>query len=610
VRIVLGVSDLPDGTKVDPASVRVSIDGEPVKATAEDPGSSMSTAPVERTALLLIDTSGSMSGAGIAGAKTAAAAFLSAVPTDVRVGLVAFSDKARLAVAPTTDRNVVRRAVAGLVAHGETSLYDGLQLAVATVGTTGARTILLLSDGADTTSKASLPRTLAALHRSHPVLDAVAFNTSDAQSGVLARLATASGGHVIKAQAASQLATAFKQVAHDVSNDLVITAQVPDHFADQQATVEVTARAGGQQLSDFASVHLGLAPTRPDGGSAYGAVPVTAKRGFVHSRDGFYAALAALFLGLMGILVMAFSEVNRDRAITRFRRRLSVYTLTGKRPQKTQETTVLGESAVAQSAVEWAGRLVARHDLEAKLQLRLEGAGLPMKPAEWVLVHAGVTIASGLLLLLLTGVSFVGGVLGLALGGIGAWMFLGVKKQRRTAAFLARIPDTLQLMSGSLSAGYSLPQAVDAVVREGAEPVAGEFKRALVEARLGVPLEDALDGVAERMHSKDFGWVVMAVRIQREVGGNLAELLSTVAATLRERERLRRQVQVLSAEGRLSAYILFGLPVVFATYLYFVRPEYLRPLYTDPLGWALLVILVVTLAVGGIWLRKVVRVEV
>ncbi len=108
---------------------------------------------------------------------------------------------------------------------------------------------------------------------------------------------------------------------------------------------------------------------------------------------------------------------------------------------------------------------------------------------------------------------------------------------------------------------------MDTVVREGQQPITGEFNRALVEARLGVPIEDALDGIAERMKSKDFGWVVMAIRIQREVGGNLAELLTTVAATLRERERLRRQVSVLSAEGRLSAWILGLLPVVFALYL-------------------------------------------
>ena len=153
---------------------------------------------------------------------------------------------------------------------------------------------------------------------------------------------------------------------------------------------------------------------------------------------------------------------------------------------------------------------------------------------------------------------------------------------------MAALPDTLQLMAGSLSAGYSMPQAVDTVVREANPPISTEFNRALVETRLGVDLEDALDGIADRMESVDFAWVVMAIRIQREVGGNLAEVLTTVAATLRERERLRRQVQVLSAEGRLSAWILGGLPIVFALYLLLVRPDYLLPMVQNVLGWIMI----------------------
>ena len=141
-------------------------------------------------------------------------------------------------------------------------------------------------------------------------------------------------------------------------------------------------------------------------------------------------------------------------------------------------------------------------------------------------------------------------------------------------------------------------------------PISSEFNRALVETRLGVPLEDALDGVATRMNSADFRWVVMALRIQRDVGGNLAEVLSTVSTTMRERARLNRQIQVLSAEGRLSAWILGGLPLAFIVYLLLVRPEYLEPLYTTRLGVAMLVLSGVLLVVGGLWMRRVVKVEV
>ena len=143
-------------------------------------------------------------------------------------------------------------------------------------------------------------------------------------------------------------------------------------------------------------------------------------------------------------------------------------------------------------------------------------------------------------------------------------------------------------MSGSLAAGLSLAQSVDTIVREGAEPIAVGVPRVLVETRLGVSLEDALEGVAERFDSKDFEWVVMAIKIQRQVGGNLAELLDTVAATMREREYVRRQVAALAAEGKLSAWVLGGLPPLFMLYLLLTNYDYVIVMFQEPLGWAML----------------------
>jgi tight adherence protein B len=196
------------------------------------------------------------------------------------------------------------------------------------------------------------------------------------------------------------------------------------------------------------------------------------------------------------------------------------------------------------------------------------------------------------------------------LAALGPFVFLSVKESRRRKSFVDSLPETLSLMSGSLTAGYSLPQAVDSVVRDGQDPVAGEFNRALVEARLGVPIEDALETIADRMRSKDWAWVVMAIRVQREVGGNLAELLLTVAGTLRERARIRRQIQTLSAEGRLSAWILGGLPIAFTLYLLVGRADYILTLTKEPLGWLMIVGGLILMTVGGLWMKKIVDVEV
>ena len=241
---------------------------------------------------------------------------------------------------------------------------------------------------------------------------------------------------------------------------------------------------------------------------------------------------------------------------------------------------------------------------------KLTASGTGFLPSEWLLLHIGVAVGAALLGLLLGGGGAVIGVAFLLLGLVIPWVWLGFMKKRRYKAFNSQLPDTLQLISGSLAAGLSLAQSIDTIVREGGEPVRTEFRRVLVETRLGVSIEDALDGVAERFDSKDFTWVVMAIRIQRQVGGNLAELLDTVAATIREREYLRRQVKALSAEGRLSGYILTGLPILVGFYMSFANPDYASLLYTTTPGFICLGVAAFLLILGSVAMAKLAKVEV
>jgi tight adherence protein B len=265
---------------------------------------------------------------------------------------------------------------------------------------------------------------------------------------------------------------------------------------------------------------------------------------------------------------------------------------------------------MARSAVGLAEKVMERRGLETAVDTRLEAAGLPLRTAEWGLIHLGCTVGTALLLLLLSGGSFPATVLGLLIGLVGPWAFLIIHQGRREARFLSQLPDTLNLLAGSLQAGYSLAQALDTIVREGEPPMSAEFNRALIENRLGLPVEDALEGIADRMSNRDFSWVVMAIRVQRDVGGNLAELLTTVSDTLRERERLRRQVRVLSSEGRISGWVLGLLPVVFTAYLVLVRPQYVSVLWTTRLGWLMIITAAVLLSVGVFWMSRAVKVEV
>jgi Flp pilus assembly protein TadB len=247
---------------------------------------------------------------------------------------------------------------------------------------------------------------------------------------------------------------------------------------------------------------------------------------------------------------------------------------------------------------------------EQRLAARLELAAITRKPAEWVMIGtAGAIVVAGAVSVL-TGNVIIGVLVGALAGWLGMRMLLSFLIRRRRGAFAEQLPDLLQLIASSLHSGFSLPQALDAVVRQAGQPAVGEFSRALAEARLGADLDDALETVADRMGSDDLRWTVMAIRIQRGIGGNLAEVLTTTVSTIRERGYLRRQVRALSADGRLSAYVLVALPIVVGCFLVITRRAYMRPLWTTHLGEFMLTGAIVLLVVGALIMRQMIKIEV
>ena len=237
----------------------------------------------------------------------------------------------------------------------------------------------------------------------------------------------------------------------------------------------------------------------------------------------------------------------------------------------------------------------------------LERAGVKMGLQDFVFlvgVAAVVTFALGLVA--------VGPVTGLflaALTPIGAKFALDIRASRRRAAFADQLDDSLQLMASSLRAGHSLLQALASVAREAEEPTSEEFARIINETRVGRDLAPALEETARRMGSEDFEWVTQAIAINREVGGNLAEVLDGVGHTIRERNQIRRQVKALAAEGKLSAYVLMALPFGISGFLFMSNPEYISKFTEGLLGYTLIGVSVVLLVVGALWLRKVVNIR-
>jgi tight adherence protein B len=189
-------------------------------------------------------------------------------------------------------------------------------------------------------------------------------------------------------------------------------------------------------------------------------------------------------------------------------------------------------------------------------------------------------------------------------------MLVKVSIRRRAAKLHGQLPDVLTILASSLRAGHSFMQALDTVAKEIPEPGKTEFGRVVAEIRLGRSVDDALNGMAERVGSYDFKWAVLAVNIQREVGGNLAEILDTVADTVRERDQIRRQVDVLTTEGRLSMYILAALPICIGIYMVMVNPTYIKLLITTKIGIIMLVTGISLLTVGIVWMKRSVKIDV
>jgi tight adherence protein B len=269
----------------------------------------------------------------------------------------------------------------------------------------------------------------------------------------------------------------------------------------------------------------------------------------------------------------------------------------------------LAQSPLLQRAVAATGTFAERQGFLTKVESQLERANLPLRPAEAIFFYFAGVVVLALLLLAITANPFTA-LIGTAIAAIVPPTVLSFLATRRRKQFEALLPDTLQLLASTLRAGYSLMQGVEAVSQEVSEPIGRELRRVVTEARLGRPLEESLDGVAKRMDSGDFAWAVMAIRIQREVGGNLAELLVTVADTMTERERLRRDVNALTAEGRISAIVLGILPFGIGLFILGANPDYMDPLFEESIGKVLLGGAALAMVVGGLWMKKTIEIEI
>lgn len=309
--------------------------------------------------------------------------------------------------------------------------------------------------------------------------------------------------------------------------------------------------------------------------------------------------LGAAFVATFLLAVMLLSTRSKGQQ----RRSLAALMGRGKKDAASETSWIPAGMAQAGERLATAGGFIGR------LEAMLEQAELPMKAGEFAALTVLCAVAGGVLgALLLTNIIFVLLIAVVASTIPYAWLVRSRRQRQKKMA--EQIPDVLAILASSLRAGHSFLQALDQVAGEIKDPSAGEFHRVVSEIRLGRSIDDAMIEMADRVGSEDMRWAVMAVNIQRQVGGNLAEVLDIVANTVRERAYVQRQVRVLSAEGRLSIAILSALPFGIFLYLSLMNPEYVAPLFTTMMGRILLLVGGGLMGLGIFVMTRIVRIDV
>jgi tight adherence protein B len=527
------------------------------------------------------------------------------------MGVISFADEPKVVQALTTDPGQVRAAIQGLQASGNTALYDAVVRASSELKSQpGQRNLVVLSDGRHDGTPTKITDAIAAARQAKVTVNTVGLEVPgrDQDQEALRRLAEGTKGRWAPVTA-ENLEALFENLGRDLASQYVVDLRLPPN-PGSQVDFRLTVQANGEEAEWYDPAFLIGAQATPSTVPLPAELPPAPALSRLESDQGRYVLAIAGFATVLLACLLLFGPGSRStRPYRALRQRLSPYSLTQAISDDRARLTAFGSSEWAGRATAMAETLVRRGNLEEAFLDRLEAAGLNMRVAEFVLISLGSAFIPPMLVLILTRNLLISMVVVL-LGTVGPFLWLAVLASRRRAKFDEQLPSTLQLLSGALQAGHSLQQAVDTVVQEAGDPIAGEFHRVLTEARLGRPLEEALEAMARRTQSLDFEWTVMAIRLQRQVGGNLAEVLSTVSQTIRDRYSLKRQIRALSAEGRLSSLILSVLPLLLFAALLIFNPLFLRPLFTTKVGIMMMAGAVVLMIFGVFWLKKITEIKV
>ena len=512
---------------------------------------------------------------------------------------------APLTVPLTTSLDSVKERMATVGPTGAPALWDGITTAADELSRTDGTTheIVVLSAAPDVGSQTRYALAQQAVIQAHASVHVVALSGGSPDTADLSDLVASAGG-TFQSGNSDALAALFGNVGTQISHQYRLTIAAPTTTAGSVLSVDLNwgdnETTFGFEVGKVSVGAAALAPVASD-----------------NLIDRILASSVTKWLiVVLGTLSAGMAAYSVAMLVTRQKDGLD-FALRHYENSVAEDPAgfiddgfaPISKNEIIKRAVAVTGDLAQRQGALTKVEDLLERADIPLRPAEALFFYISAVVISAILSLL-----YFGSLLDVAIVVLLALVLpnfiVNFRAKRRSKKFVGQLPDMLVLLAGTLRAGYSIAQGLEAVAGEIHDPMGKELGRVMAEARLGRPLEEALDAAAARTKSEDFGWAVMAIRIQREVGGNLAELLMTVAETMTQRERLRRDVAALTAEGRMSAIVLGCLPPGLGLVMYVMNPLYIGRLISDPTGNIMLAAATLAMVAGFAWMKKLIEIEI
>jgi tight adherence protein B len=583
------VLSLPAKRRLSVADVRVTENGTPVRGVAL---LAPDAAAVRQFAVVLaVDTSNSMRGAPIRAAVAAARAFAAQRNPNQRLAIVAFNGAVRVVQPFTADGSAIVAAIGRIPRLAEgTRIYDALDrsLALLTAADVKNGSIVLLSDGADVGSGTTRDGVLGRLAANHVRTFTVGLVSGAYDAAALQHVAAATAASSATARTPSDLAPIFGDLGYRLSSEYLLSYR---SLGEPGTSMRVRVDVAGYPtplLARYRTPELQLHAAPPYHESLLDRLvqsPLT---------------MLLVALAVAGAFGFAIAGLIRPRGS--LVERMSGF-LTLAPPRK---ETARRERAPAPAAART--RTFAGLGRWQRLQSTLEIAAIPLTALQLVGLVAVATLGVALLLSLLLGI--FGFVIALVVGPIVARGAVNARLHRRRTQFADQLPDNIEMLASALRAGQSLASALAVVVDNAAEPSRSELSRVVAEEQLGVQLEDALAVVVERMDNRELDQVALVARLQRDTGSNTAEVLDRVVETIRGRTELRRLVKTLTAQGRLSRWILTAVPAAMAGAMALLSPGYLDPLFERTSGRFVLTVATLMMVAGSLVMRRIIDIKV